>query len=210
MEAALRKLISIGSDRIVRLLWNSDYLRDWGRLGAELESVLEVKNGFYAYESALLIRPLRKESDPLGIEEWNRQELWRAKYIDKLDDVLFFAEDIFGVQFCIRGESICTFDPETAAIEEMSLSLSEWAETILSDYEMQTGYPMAHAWQAVNGPLAPGERLIPKVPFIREGKFEVDNLYVLSDVEGMSFRATISNGIKGVQDGERIRFRIVP
>lgn len=139
MQEALRKLISIGSDRMVGLLWNSDYLRDSGWLGAELESVLKIKNGFYAYESALLIRPLRKESEPLGIEEWNRQELWRAKYIDKLDDVLFFAEDIFGVQFCIRRESICTFDPETAAIEELSLSLSEWAETILSDYNDLVG-----------------------------------------------------------------------
>ena len=100
------------------------------------------------------------------------------------------------MRFCIRGESICTFDPETAAIEELSLSLSEWAETILSDYEVQTGYPLAHAWQAVNGPLVLDQRLIPKVPFVCEGKFEIDNLHVLNDVEGMSFRATISNGIK--------------
>lgn len=74
---------------------------------------------------------------------------------------------------------------------------------------MQTGYPLAHAWRAVNGPLVLGQRLIPNVSFVCEGKFEIDNLYVLNDVEGMSFRATISNGIKGVQDGERIRFRIV-
>ena len=103
MQEALRKLISIGSERMVGLLWNSDYLRDWGRLGAELESVLKVKNGFYAYESALLIRPLRNESDPLGIEEWNRQELWRAEYIDKLDDVLFLPTTFSGCDFVFAG-----------------------------------------------------------------------------------------------------------
>lgn len=92
----------------------------------------------------------------------------------------------------------------------MSLSLNEWAELILSDYKVRNGYPPAHEWQAANGPLSSGQRLIPKVPFICEGKFEIDNLNVLNDVEGMSFRAVISNGIKGVKDGERIRFRIVP
>lgn len=75
MRGALSKLISIGSEPRVGLLWNSDSLRKWGRLGSELESVLKVKNGFYAYESALLIRPLRKESVPLGIEEWNQNDL---------------------------------------------------------------------------------------------------------------------------------------
>ena len=37
------------------------------------------------------------------------------------DGLFFFAEDVFGGQFAIRGEQVVTFDPETGEIEAMRL-----------------------------------------------------------------------------------------
>ena len=64
-------------------------------LADELTEMLRLKNGFYAYESSLLVRPIRNERSPLGLLEWNAPELWKASYSDNLVDVLFFAEDVF-------------------------------------------------------------------------------------------------------------------
>src|SRR5207244_2392703 len=111
---------------------------------------------------------------PLGLLEWNAEDLWKGEYVEDLSSVLFFAEDVFGGQFRIRAERVCTFDPETGQIEVMSSSLGAWAHELLADYEFQTGYPLAHAWQVKNSPLPTGVRLLPKLPFVCGGKYEVD------------------------------------
>src|ERR1700683_3555570 len=104
--ARFRRLLSIGSHALAPAFETSGELLD-GRLrcsvGDELLGLLSIRNGFYAFESALLIRPLYSESDPLGLVQWNRADLWKSEYKSKLGDVVCFAEDIFGVQFCIEG-----------------------------------------------------------------------------------------------------------
>jgi len=104
-----------------------DAVRDWESVGKELEGMLRLKNGFYAYESALLVRPFRNASAPLGLVEWNSPQLWKANYAEELSNALFFAEDVFGGQYCIHENKICTFEPETGLISPMSASLDDWA-----------------------------------------------------------------------------------
>ena len=60
------------------------------------------------------------------------------------DGCLFFAEDIFGTQFCIKSNKIYTFDPETGSIEYIADHIEGWAEIIMKDYNVLTGYPLAH------------------------------------------------------------------
>ncbi len=120
MHLAIDKLLSISSGPIRDPVAGASFLDRWGSLGRELAELLRRKNGVYAFESALQVRPLQSEVPPLGLVEWNAPELWKGEYIDDLDSVLFFAEDIFGCQFCIRGDQICSFDPETAFFEPMS------------------------------------------------------------------------------------------
>ena len=76
--------------------------------------------------------------------------------------------------FTIR---VCTFDPETAQLTEMAGSLEDWAQAILEEFDVQTGYPLGNEWQTQHQPLSPGTRLLPKTPFVVGGQFEVDNLY---------------------------------
>lgn len=211
MHQAITKLLSVASEPIADVLGRGvalQHLSKWGKLGEELAELLACRNGFYAYESALCVRPLCHKASPLGLSEWNVDNLWKSKYIDNLTNVLFFAEDVFGGQFCIRGEAICTFDPETGALEEVSSSLGSWAEGLMADYEYRTGYPLAHAWQVENSPLLPGLRLLPKVPFICGGRYEAANLYPLDEVRGMLFRASIANQIQDLPDGAQVVFDV--
>jgi hypothetical protein len=205
---SVKDLLAVAGAPIGPPLAVTDFLNRWGCLGNELATILTLRNGFYAYESSLLLRPFNNESLPVGLLEWNQPDLWRAKYNENLGQVLFFAEDVFGCQFCIREGSIYTFDPETGNFEKIAASFQEWAQILIDDYEFRTGYPLSHAWQMQNGPLPNGMRLLPKIPFVCSGKYDVKNLHSLSDVKGMRFRASIANQIRSVPNGMEIVFKL--
>ena len=101
------------------------------------------------------------------------------------------------------------FNPESAAREEFANNLEEWAEKILADYSFETGYQLAHAWQEQNGQLPEGHRLIPKIPFIMGGEYEVDNLFALEAVKAMRYRADIWKQIRDVPDGTPIQLKVL-
>lgn len=163
--SALDKLVRIASEPLCPPLGQDVPLRDWGLLGDQLLTFLRQKNGFYAFESALLLRPLDNDEAPLGLLQWNQPRLWKDEYIERLDDALFFAEDVFGCQFAIRHGEIWFFDPEWGTFESIASSLEQWASEIVGDYHSQTGYPLAHQWQVRHGALQPGVRLLPKMMF---------------------------------------------
>lgn len=180
-----------------------------GNLAGELTGLLSRKNGFYALESALHVLPAQSSPGSMGLDQWNDESLWRGDYQGFTDRCLFFAEDIFGGQFCIMDGSIYTFDPETGAKENLAYSLEGWAQAVVTDYNVLTGFPLAHSWQEENGLLPPGKRLLPKVPFVAGGEFKLENLYLSDAVEGMKFRAHLANQIKDLPDGAQINFNIV-
>jgi len=207
MRQTIMKLLSIGGEPIGDPVGGTEALDKLGTLGKELAEILKLKNGFYAYELALLVRPLGNTNPPVGLLEWNAPRLWKEQYHENLSGAFFFAEDAFGGQYCIRDGKICAFDPETALFEAMSPSLDVWANEVMASYQFRTGFPLAHAWQIENTPLLPGMRLVPKIPFVCGGKYEVENLYSLADVEGMLFRASVANQIRNLPDGAEIVFK---
>ena len=145
----------------------------------------------------------------MDLETWNSEQLWRECYGTLAENCLFFAEDIFGVQFCILNDKICSFEPETGDIKEISDSLDFWAKYILEDYKVLTGYPIAHLWQKQYRSIPINTRLVPKIPFVCGGKFEIDNLYLIDATEGMKFRASIAQQIQNSPDGTNISIKIV-
>ena len=180
-----------------------------GSKSNEIQEILGRNNGFYAFESALHFFPASALTPEISIDEWNFAELWIDAYEGLADDRLFFAEDIFGGQFCISDGSIHSFDPETGEMNHLADSMDEWAGLILSDHEFLTGYPLGHAWQVTNGPIPAGKRLLPKVPFVAGGSYSVDNLHAVDAVAGMRFRGEIACRIKDLPDGEGIGFDVV-
>lgn len=182
------------------------FLKSWP-LGAELYAMLEQKNGFYAFESALHVFPLL--SDPAsGLEGWNAENLWRGAYKDLANGLMFFAEDAFQDQFCLSASGVLRFNAETGNTGFIADSLERWADLLLSDCSGQTGWRLAHEWQAVHGPIAPGKRLMPKIPFILGGEYTLDNLWVGNPLEGMLFKADVALQIRDLPDGTKVRLRV--
>lgn len=179
-----------------------------GALVSQLLEMLYKRNGFYALESALHVFPTHSSKDEIGICEWNENTLWCSAYKGFTDGCLFFAEDIFGGQFCIKDSKIYIFDPETGLLEYLADDIESWAKLVINDYEVLTGYSLAHKWQKQYGLLPAGKRLLPKVPFVMGGEFVLDNLYLVDAVEGMKFRANIACQIKDLPDGAQVRFNI--
>ena len=207
MTNGLDRLLKAASESIVSTPSHAEF-DAFGDHGRELADLLRRRNGFYAFESALLVRPASPSSIPRSIEEWNTPTLWRKAYEIELPPLLYFAEDAFGGQFALTEEGIVSIDPETGEVEDVGKTLADWAAGIMDDYEYLTGYPLAHDWQVDNGPLPAGKRLVPKTPFVCEGEFAVDNLSLLDDVVGMQLRGQLATQLVDVPDGTSITFRI--
>lgn len=179
------------------------------KLLKQLDDILNIKNGFQAFECSLRFF----SADPcfLGRElnSWNDSKLWIDKFDGMADDAVFFAEDVFGGQFCIQGEEIKIFDPETGEMEFLANDFESWAKEILEDYEVLTGYNLARKWQKANGVIEDTTVLTPITPFILGGEFELDNLYKMDVIKVMLYRAGIARQIRDLPDGAEIQLDII-
>lgn len=207
----IEKLLSIGSGATADsgVVVNLDEFDSYGRLAGELLQMLRLKNGFYAFESALQLYPAAHFGGQMTLSRWNAHDLWKFEYEGLADNKLFFAQEAFGNQFCISQERIWFFDSETGKLDYRADSLDGWAEIVLTDYGMQTGYSLMHKWQKEHGRIASGHRLMPKIPFVLGGQYELGNLYSLNAVSAMKSRGNLAKQIKELPDGAKVQFRII-
>lgn len=183
-------------------------LKPWGRRGEELAEILSERNGLYAFDSALLIRPLGK-SEPLhDLFDWNNRNLW-SEYGD-MSDLLFFAEDVFGHPFAIDGDRIVTFDLETGEREDFAENFEAFATRIFEEPALHTGWPLAHEWQESHSALPIGVRLAPKRPFVLGGDYVLDNLVPVNEIAGLAARANLAKQLKDLPPGSPITYEIQP
>jgi len=179
-------------------------------LPSGLGDLLRRTNGFLAFESALHVLPSGPVSDgTMSVQLWNDPDLWRSSYDGMADGLFFFAEDIFGGQFALGSQGVVSFDPETGDVERIAADLEGWADRVLADYQLLTGFPVAHSWQELHGQLSPGMRLIPKRPFVLGGEFVPENLYPLDAAKGMRFRGDLATQIRDLPEGASVSFKIV-
>ncbi|THV41213.1 SMI1/KNR4 family protein [Glycomyces buryatensis] len=171
-----------------------------------LKPLLMKQNGFYAFGPALFVRPWGPDI-PGNCLWWNASNTWRNEYNGTGDDLLFFAEDIFGFQFAIHPDGFYQFDPETADREFMGEDIFEWAGTLMDDLDFYSGRHVAQTWQELNGRLPVGKRLAPAIPFAFGGRFEAEHQAAIPDVELMRFRGDIYMQTKDLPDGATIEFR---
>jgi len=180
-------------------------------LGSELFQMLREKNGFYAFESALHVFPLT--SDPgSGLEAWNAGPLWRNEYQDLAEGLLFFGEDILQDQFCLSGKQngVLRFHAETGETSFVGESVEKWAGVVLSNYKRETGWPFVHEWQAKNGPLPLGKRLLPKTPFFMGGEYKIENLWAGNPLEGMRLKADLAIQTRYLPEGAKVKLNVAP
>src|SRR5271157_1907267 len=205
----IEKLLSISSESLApKPSVFPDFLRAYV-LGSDLFHMLEQKNGFYTFEFALHVFPLT--SDPqTGLEGWNAGSLWRNEYEDLTEGLLFFAEDILQDQFCLskKKSGVHRFQAETAQTTFMADSMEGWAGLILSNFRMETGWPLVHEWQEKNGPLPLGKRLMPKTPFFLGGEYKIENLWAGDPLGGMRLKGDLAMQTRYLPDGAQVRLKV--
>ena len=209
----VEKLLSIASSstEVAKSLPLHADAQGRGETHRELMGMLTAKNGFYAFEGALHVFPWEASSeDIVDVQAWNGKSLWRDCYQNLTDDLFFFAEDAFGGQFALRGNDVVTFEPESGEIEFLASSIEAWAKELLSDYEVLTGFPVAHAWQLKNGQIPQGKRLLPKIPFLLGGVYEDSNLYAVDSVKGMRYRGDLWQQIRDLPEGAQVKLTALP
>ena len=202
------KLISIASQAIV-----ADPPALGGRLSAsfngalrELIELLSIRNGFFAFESALHVFP-SSASAPLSLENWNRNELWRLEYPNIPADAVFFAEDIFGGQFAIQSNAVTYMEPETGRFKRVASSFEEFVRRLLTDFRTLTGHRFAHDRQSANGPLGYGQRLAGKIPFVLGGAYDLENFYAARQPDLMRMRGHIAKQIAHLPEGAKVKLK---
>lgn len=202
------RLIEIASEPIGSGFDREDFPQS---LNPHVKDLLSERDGFYAFEGALLVRPMHDTSDVLGLISWNSFDLWKSEYVDihvELQRYTFFAENIFGEQFFLADSSVGQFDPETGENHKIADSLDSWAGKLLRDCNYLTGHGIAHEWQERRGRLANGMRLIPKIPFILQGEFDVSNLVAKPELDAIIIRSQLASKLSGLKNGETINFAI--
>ena len=207
----LRKLLEIASPAVLETppAFSANVLMALGERSSELVSLLEARNGFYAFESALHVFPAGDSMTSLTLEGWNSPTLWRSEYHGLADDCVFFSEDAFGGQFCIASGAVFSFNAETGEREHIGATLDDWASALLQRHRLLTGWPLAHDWQARYGMLPIGRRLIPKLPFVLGGAYSVENLRDGDAVKAMRFYGDLAGQIRSLPDGAQVRLRTV-
>jgi hypothetical protein len=207
---AIDQLVVVASARIAGPVSPAaaGFLKPWARPGTELLDLLQKRNGFYAFLSALYVFPFGKVEGVMDLESWNAPSLWRQEYGDLAEGRLFFAEDVFGGQFCIKDGSVWAFDPETGHLESLGGSVEEWARHLLLEHDVLCGTQLARYWQERHGGLPPGKRLVPKMPFAAGGTFDLGNLYLGDAVEAMRFRGQLATKIRDLPDGAKVSFKV--
>lgn len=211
MTHSLDKLAQLGGDPVrSEAVDKAQIFQHFGAsAGKSLLSLLRDKNGYYAFEGALHVRSDLGDGREKGLVEWNGDEPWRADYKGMAEDAIFFAEDVFGVQFCIHRGVVASFDPETGVFDPVAHDLEEWARVVLDDIGLWTGYRVAHDWQVLHGRIPQGARLVPITPFVLHGEYSIENVRAMDAAESMKYRASIALQIRDLPDGATVKFRVV-
>lgn len=160
-------------------------------------------NGFNGFEGALLGFPMGGKQE-FELSHWNNIETWKSNYNDDVKNTVFFASDIFGHQYGVLNKALVKLNPEIGELTLHSHDIEDWASKILSDYDYETGWSLAHEWQVNNREIQLGERLLPKIPFAMGGEFEENNLTPIMIGPAMKNYCHLYNQTLHAKQGEKI------
>ena len=134
-----------------------------------LRALLQQHNGAYAFQNALWILADSSTAELPG-HDHPAISGWKDNYPNLGGISHMFAVDSTGYPFVASPAGIHRLDLETGNLVRLADDLEGWARLVLDDFQNQTGWPVAKSWQDVHGPLPPGFRLMPRIPFVGGGK----------------------------------------
>jgi hypothetical protein len=171
-------------------------------------SCLKEHNGFYAFDRALHVFGVDPSLPYHDLAVRNDVSAsWRKSYGDILQDIVFFAEDVFGHLSGLRGKDAVCFDPESGEVEIVGQGFEGWLRFIDDDTDFATGQSLAQTWSEDKGGITFGTRLATKVPFVVGGEFDVENLVPMGWSENLGLMAGTYEKIKDLPDGAEVEFK---
>lgn len=173
-------------------------------LPAPLAPLWAQRNGWVAFWSSLHVFPLGPARDGCDVAAVNAT--LAGAFGELAAGHLAFGQDLFGVLVTWHGQHVCTFDPETAEHEPVAENLDDWADAVLADPEELVGSAFALDWQERNGPLEPGERLVPLLPFVLGGEYDDANLEPRDTLRALRERAALARVIATLPDGADVEW----
>jgi len=176
---------------------------------AMLGDLYSQRNGFTAYNGALLVRPYGFGRQVVGIEDWNDSATWLS-YYPPVGNARWFATDLFGNQFGTSGGAFVRMDVETGEVVRYAETLESWASRIVENAAVETAYPLAQEWARRCTPLLPGERLVPRHPFVLGGAYSIDNLVARNEVLVMHILGPLAQQLRHLPDGAHVKYSIIP
>ena len=180
-----------------------------GPLAGELQALLQVRNGFYAFSNALHVFPSASSDLSWGLEDWNMPGLWKHEYETFVDPGLCFAQDVFANQFSIKGGTIYRFDAETGGLTPVAATVAKWAELIQSNDRLWTGWPIAYRWKEKHGPIPLHQRLRPVTPLCCGGGSEIEDLTAVDAALLLGHWERFATQIHDLPDGATISSAIL-
>ena len=174
---------------------------------AQVLSLLESKNGYVAFEAALHVFSTDDAANVPGLVTWNSPDGWRKLYGLENDPILFFAQDLFANQFGITSDKVFRLEAEWGQLTEHSLNLANWAETVLQDYDYETGWSVGREWQLANHAIDASERLLAKKPIVLGGDYVSENFAAIPTAQCMQQLGRLFNEIKDKPDGTPVRVK---
>ncbi|HEX7758036.1 MAG TPA: hypothetical protein VF459_00930 [Caulobacteraceae bacterium] len=166
----------------------------------ELDALLGARDGFFAFDDALVVFPVSAPARRLDLARLNNGD-WTATYWHRCEDLLFFAADALGDLFALHGDKVVRFATESGVIEPMADTLEDWAAKLLADPAGEAGWPFVKTWAAAHGALEEGWRLTGRHPFVLDGAFDLDNLEQRALTEILAFRGPLATRIHELPPG---------
>ena len=173
-----------------------------------LEKISNNKN--LLFDGALYVRNNFSTSVFHSIGDWNEYSLWKKFFPeDKLKEVYFFADNILSYQYGIYDEKVVMLNPEDSSLEIVASSLDEWFSVIKSDKVTYLYSDILEEWESRNGKILLGEKLIPSIPFIIGGDYELDIFIKCTELEAMRYYSQYAKTLYKLPDGNVVKLKIV-
>jgi hypothetical protein len=165
-------------------------------------------NGGFFFDKSLLIYGYTSRQEIYSLDKINEKINLEYGIISAND--FFFACDIFGNQFCFDYATgkVYFFDIEIGSREIIANNFIEWIQVIESKTDYYTGQSFIIKWEEIMFPLNYDERLTPKMPFILEGEYHLNNVRVEKLGKILEFNSNIAKQIFDLPDGTPFKIKV--
>lgn len=142
-------------------------------LPAEMKAFYKEVNGLVAYNGGFQVRQIGTGPTWNSLETfWTGEKALHKIYPKLNEDDIPFAQDCMGDQYIFRGGSVWQLLTETGDLDDLELEFDEFIDEVIEDpVEFLALYPLLDFMDAGNE-LAPGELLVPSLPFTVETEEE--------------------------------------